>query len=519
MKRQLFVSLALLAAGSMLLAQPVKAQDDYSKVRIVRLSFVEGTVQYQRPGQDWQEADLNLPIQQGFALRTAEGYAEVEFEDSLAVRMGTNSMMEFTALALMDGGRLTRLSVRNGTAIISAKLGHGDAVTVATANLTAKVPRDGRVRVDVSPEESWVTVFHGKIEVDSDSGTTSIVSGGHTLRDDANGSGSPEIARNAPQDEFDNWVSRRETGLNAARSETSGVLRFNSYTEGFADLYNYGEWSYLPGYGSGWMPYGVGAGWMPIVNGQWQFMGVTGWNWVSGEPWGWLPYHFGSRVDGPGMGWAWLPVGAARWMPATARWVQVNNQLGWIPNGPPQTSKSTKTQRAAVPATAILAAQDAGGPIRAGARTPLAQAGTNVWAAPAPPPRFGTQTRQSTQVITRTNDSAGAKAFVQAAPTSFGRGAGAPAFIQAPHASVARLSSIPQAMTAPHSVPTPSIARGTPTGEFRGGFGGARGGGSVGVMSAGPAGVAATSNTASLGSTTGVASSSRGAAGSPGGHH
>ena len=80
------VHLVVLATALAWVAHPAQAQS-YSNIRIVRLSFVEGSVQYRRPGQDWQDARLNLPIQQGFALRTGDGYAEVEFEDSLRVHL------------------------------------------------------------------------------------------------------------------------------------------------------------------------------------------------------------------------------------------------------------------------------------------------------------------------------------------------------------------------------------------------------------------------------------------------
>jgi hypothetical protein len=524
MKRQLSVLLALLAVGFVLLAQPARAQD-YSKIRIVRLSFVEGAVQYQRPGEDWQDATTNLPIQEGFALRTTDGYAEVECENSLAMRLGTNSTMEFTVLALLDGGRVTHLTLSQGTAIISAKPGREDAVSVVAANLTVKVPRDGRFRVDVSPTESWVTVFHGKVEVDSGSGTASLLGGGHTLHADANGLGSPEIAANPPQHDFDKWVSHREDAVNAAQSGTSGILSTKSYTAGFADLYNYGLWSYIPGYGAGWMPYGLGASWMPFVNGQWQFMGATGWNWVSAEPWGWFPYHFGSWVNAPGIGWAWLPVGAASWMPATASWVRVNNQLGWIPNGPPQTSKPTKTQQAAAPATVILAGHGGSGAIRAGDLIPLAQAGMSVRTAPAPTPPFSAPARPSTQAMARANGFARANAFVQSAPASLARGVGAPASLRAPSISaaqprLARLSSGPPTVLAPHSMPAPAIARGISGGGFRGGFGGARGGSGAGMTSGSPGASAAASpaSAPAHGSATGSASHSGGSAGSSGSH-
>jgi len=521
--KNLLVSL-LLAVGFVSLAQPAKAQD-YSNIRIVRLSFVEGTVQYQRPGQDWQDAGLNLPIEEGFVLRTLDGYAEVEFEDAMTLRLATNATVEFTRMTLQNGGRVTRLTVPQGTAIVSAKLKRDDAASVVAPNLNMNLPRNARFRMDISPTGSWVTVFHGKVEVDSHTGTPSLLSAGHTLHVDASGSGSPEVAGNPRQDDFDKWVSHREEALNSAESEASAFLGTNSYTEGYADLYNYGLWSYIPGYGAGWMPYGVGLGWMPFMDGQWQFMGGTGWNWMSREPWGWLPYHFGSWVNAPGVGWAWLPVGANSWVPATASWVNVNNQLGWIPNGPPLTSKATKTQLAAIPSTAILAAQGASGAITAGARLPVARLGTTLQATPAPPPSFGAITKQSAQATTVASGPANPKSFVQSqsASTSLSRGAGGPAFLRAPSAStselrVARLSSLPQALMAPHSPPMPAMARGAYLGGYRGGFG-SRGGGSTGMMSAGTvASATASSGTSSQGSM-GSASHSSGSMGSSGGHH
>ncbi|MGH9592525.1 MAG: hypothetical protein ACRD5L_05495, partial [Bryobacteraceae bacterium] len=59
--------LAILAALSLGVAVAPSAQaDDYSNARIVRLSYVEGDVRYLRPGEDWQEGQINLPIEQDF---------------------------------------------------------------------------------------------------------------------------------------------------------------------------------------------------------------------------------------------------------------------------------------------------------------------------------------------------------------------------------------------------------------------------------------------------------------------
>jgi len=201
----------LLAAGFVLLVHPTKAQE-YSNIRIVSLSFVQGVVNYQRPGEDWQNAGLSLPIQEGFTLRTADGYAEVEFESSLKLRLATNSTVEFTGLALRDGFRLTQLTIPQGTASISADLKRGDVVSVAAPNMDLNLSRYGRFRLDISPAGSWVRVLEGQGDVSTPAGISSHLHARQTLHVDANGFGSPEVASNPPHDDFDNWyliVKRR----------------------------------------------------------------------------------------------------------------------------------------------------------------------------------------------------------------------------------------------------------------------------------------------------------------------
>jgi hypothetical protein len=489
--RNRMCSLLLLTAAIALTSQPARSQD-FSNIRIVRLSFVEGDVQFQRPGQDWQDARLNLPIEEGFALRTPNGYAEVEFEDALALHLGINSTAEFTHMSLQNGGRVTRLTIPEGTAIVTARLRRGDAVSIVAGNYTLTVPHDARFRMDISPADSWVTVFHGNVGFDPGTGTTALLTSGHTLHENSNGSASPEIAGNPPQDDFDKWVFHREEAMNSAQSDASEALGTSGYTMGYADLYDYGNWSMIPGYGQGWMPFGVGAGWMPFTAGQWSNMGGLGWNWLSAEPWGWLPYHFGSWVNAPGLGWAWIPGSHSQlnWTPANARWVQVNNQLGWIPNGPPQSAKPTKTQLAAIPTTAILAAQGETGALRAGAQVRITSAGTSVQPAAAP---------------------AFVASSVSSSAMAHPRASNMPATLRAPsdlHGT--RPSSMPRAMLAPHSAPVPAISYTLSVGGFRGGYSGR-----AGINGSGLSGTSAPPTSAS-GVSAGSGSHS---GGSSGGHH
>src|SRR5271170_3539633 len=59
------------------------AQPGDSHVRIVRLSDVKGTLSMDRnTGTGFEATMPNMPVVQGQKLRTADGYAEVEFEDN-----------------------------------------------------------------------------------------------------------------------------------------------------------------------------------------------------------------------------------------------------------------------------------------------------------------------------------------------------------------------------------------------------------------------------------------------------
>src|ERR1700678_2152203 len=59
-----------------------------SKVRIVRLSQVNGAVQMDRnTGHGFEAAMQNLPVVEGTKLKTDNGLAEVEFEDNSSLRV------------------------------------------------------------------------------------------------------------------------------------------------------------------------------------------------------------------------------------------------------------------------------------------------------------------------------------------------------------------------------------------------------------------------------------------------
>jgi len=332
----------LLAAPGLALAAPAiaQAQDNYSHARIVRLSLVEGDVQVLRPAdedgkQEWEEALVNLPIQQGFRLATGRGRAEIEFESGATARIAENTVVEFTELALLDGGRITRLRLVQGTATFYANLSREDTFNVATPQLEVSIPDDARFRVDSTEESSTVAVFKGDVEVSSRAGTNKVTKN-RSLIYRATEPDRVEVVRSDNPDEWDRWVANRDETVQSATN--ASLSYFNSSDRyGIADLTSYGAWNYYPGYGNCWQPYGVGFGWAPFTRGQWIFYPGLGWTWVSYERWGWWPYHSGQWLFLAGTGWLWSPGGGRChrcWDPAPVHWVDNRGVIGWVPRSP-----------------------------------------------------------------------------------------------------------------------------------------------------------------------------------------
>jgi hypothetical protein len=84
-----------------------------SHVRIVRLSDAKGQMALDRKtGHGFEQTMQNMPIVEGEKLQTADGYAEVEFEDNSTLRLAPNSRVDFSLLALRStGAKASTMSV------------------------------------------------------------------------------------------------------------------------------------------------------------------------------------------------------------------------------------------------------------------------------------------------------------------------------------------------------------------------------------------------------------------------
>jgi hypothetical protein len=304
----------------------------YSYARIVRLSYVSGDVQIVRTdkGNNWEPASLNMPVQQGFALGTNNGRAEIELEHGSTIWLAENSVLQFTEMALSNGGRITRMTLSQGTATFDASLATGDVFEVATPSFKIAPSNKSQFRVDMFSEGGAVSVFGGKVNISGAASAAPIeVPKGQTFAMNSKAT-LTALKRNPATDEWDHWVSTRATAQVNGQNQALGYTNA-PFTYGMGDMGMYGTWNYFPGFGYGWQPFGMAAGWAPFMAGQWMFYPSLGWSWVSSEPWGWVPYHFGGWQYSGAFGWMWMPGDYGTWTAAPVNWVGVGNRIGWTP--------------------------------------------------------------------------------------------------------------------------------------------------------------------------------------------
>jgi hypothetical protein len=296
---------ALIAFSSLFISSLTVPLLADSQVRIVRLSEVDGNVQFDNPAsQRYEKAFLNLPITQGVKLRSqSDGRAEVEFEDGSTLRVVPDTIVEFPQLSLLDsGGKASTIQVKQGTAYVNFAGAKGEQFTITFGQEKCVLTHAAHLRLEVTQADAAVAVFKGEIEVEGPSGTVNVGKR-QTAMFDTVGAGRHELAKNLEEDPYDAWDKSQDQYH--ARYTASNYSTYSPYAYGTADLSYYGSFFNAPGYGMLWQPYFAGAGWDPFMNGAWAFGPGSGYGWVSSYPWGWTPYHYGAWMFVPAYGWAW----------------------------------------------------------------------------------------------------------------------------------------------------------------------------------------------------------------------
>lgn len=273
-RRRLFlISLLSLTVGAFL---PAAAQDNGSRVRIVRISYVQGTVQF-----NGTPAVMNSPVTEDSRLVTGtDGLAEVEFEDESAIRLASETEINFAQLArLSTGEAMTRVDLEDGEAefLIPASSAGRFAVNVKGKNILFKKP--GRFRIlstHASPLE--IAVWKGEVGVrDLESGQEVTVKDRETFAVNPDDLGQYDLENSVLADDLDRWSEQRDQDL-----RSNYVASNNTYNNSVYDQYyqsggypNTYPSPYLYGYGF----YGYNAFGCPFGFGQPFWFGSPGcWN-------------------------------------------------------------------------------------------------------------------------------------------------------------------------------------------------------------------------------------------------
>src|SRR5579872_2245484 len=331
------------------------ASADVSHIRIIRISYVQGEVRFARDVKGdplaaeenvvWENAEMNLPVRQGFVISTGNGRAEVEFENGSLALIGENTVLQFFDLSLEDGAKTTRLILRQGTASFSVNPSNGDYFSVTGGDFSVEADGHSSFRLDNFDDGSRINVMKGRVNVLRKKGST-LLDKGQTFSMKADDPKNFDIATNTSTgDDFDKWAANR---ISAEYNNTAAAQQYvNSpnYSSGLSSLYTYGAF-YPCQFGNCWRPYGVGMGWSPFDSGSWALDPSIGMSFIGSQPWGWLPYHYGAWIFDPLYGWLWSPNafgggglygGYPGYSPVTGTWLRGGKgkgPIGIVPTHP-----------------------------------------------------------------------------------------------------------------------------------------------------------------------------------------
>ena len=306
----LVVPFLLLASGlSSQTSDPGATSPAASKIRVVRLSEIKGTVSMDRAiGRGFEAAIANMPIVENSRLKTEQGMAEVEFEDNSTLRIGPDTEVAFPQLErLASGSTASSVLVVKGTAYASLVKSQSNQFDLMFGSEKVALPPGSHVRLQADQSQAKLAVLDCSVQVNCASGPIEV-SKKKTVTFAMTGSNEPMVAKNVQSEPLDSWD--KDAAAYHARTASYSALRGSPYAYGMNDLSYYGNFADVGGCGMMWRPYFASAAWDPYSNGSWAFYQGAGYTWVSPYPWGWAPYHYGSWSFCPGTGWGWMPGGA-----------------------------------------------------------------------------------------------------------------------------------------------------------------------------------------------------------------
>ena len=280
-------------------------------VRIVRLSQTRGQVQLDRNvDRGFEAAFTNMPITEHAQIKTAEGVAEIEFEDNSTLRLTPNTVVDFPQLRrTSSGSTLSAVHVTQGLVYVSLANTKGNQFSLSYGQRQIALDPSAHIQLSVGATESRLAVLDGAVQLEDPSGATvASVGKKHSLFLDPASTAPPASIAKMEKTPYDDW-DKTATDYHKQYAKASAYGASSAFY-GVSDMNYYGSFVNLDGCGSVWRPYFASAGWDPFANGVMAYYSGAGYSFVSPYPWGWTPYHSGNWQMCGASGWGWRPDGS-----------------------------------------------------------------------------------------------------------------------------------------------------------------------------------------------------------------
>lgn len=256
-----FFSLSILLSMA-----PDSPASDGRDDREVLLSFAQGDVRLSRGNgkhpdlnKAWESIQLGEYLEQGFALCTGDGRAQISFEDGSSVFLAKNSLLLFTELSASGSRLIARMTLPTGTATFSLRPVQNEKYSIQT-------PTD---LIELSPRSSYffrldayldITAFtpqadggeslsvNGRVELQATKEQTVFTRAGRILRQSSLAAGSDAYT------DWNAWVAARVRKEDTLMSATTEGLGLTSPISDITALRRQGAFFDCGEFGTCWEP-------------------------------------------------------------------------------------------------------------------------------------------------------------------------------------------------------------------------------------------------------------------------
>lgn len=232
--------------------------------QIVRLSLVQGDVRISRNeavasinDEEWEQAEVNTPIETGFVLYTGDGRAEIEFEDSSTAYLGENSLLLFSRLAVTDGVPDTMLKLLSGTITLNLHPVPNESFLLKTQTdgLLIRYPQNCFLRVNSYTDAMAVTPLEDMKLREPALNRLKVAKGQTTVFQNASPVPTDSTTDLPNYDSWDEWVTMRVKERREALSRALSASGLTTPIPGLVDLNSQGTFFMCPPYGTCWQPH------------------------------------------------------------------------------------------------------------------------------------------------------------------------------------------------------------------------------------------------------------------------